>query len=864
MAQDPIDDVIILEGQNFAVKGNVQGNAVSEFETGIKVGPPTNDQREHAFFLGLNDFSGGFGSRMIDIREEQGNFWYPEDNSPETAFAGRITLPLKQELIPITNGPDYAYLGGDISKAWTVHSTGYLFALGTAVYRILGLSDDPDRLIQSPIYVGERYISSLVHVVTTKFLVRSRYAGNPHYYYTTTTPQDRLYFCYGGGTGNPILSTNSGVSWGAALGQVAQEPGPDDVTDLSINIVSKTYKANKGVQLVPAATNTGGLGIQPSNSVGAVRYNIFATFNGGYRPLNLYKGFTNPPKVLFESGATFSTTDAGRVFFNNVGQATTEESLGAEIGAAFVPNDLMYWDKKLLGIHEVGVGFCVPQSSFNIREAIDWSFDYDGYYIDLSYTDDNGDLQESHIEDAPIHESGTINAIAGVAGEEPWNTGVLEDGDYVGVMENFETSHFVGVAEGPTGEAMPYLRAGNKLFVLDFYARQITPIELGAEGRLVSGVVHQGEVMVTDGWNVFAYSPKGNYRNIGFPKKQGFGIPPNMVVNGAIKKITNIFSVDSYLCALVVDVADSLHPNTTLFRHNGLGWHQVGAVMEDFQGAYGFVLDAAHNQLSNGRAIIIPGTTGAVVGINDVTPPVGYYQFTLPNLTHQSTVGLDTFGASGAAFITGWYDGGFLDIQGTLLRLNIDAWSLTTTETVKVEYRLDNDESTPAVWTQLVDVNGAAAVFDSTHRTLYFPAAADPRKGIQFRTVQFRIELTRGADATRSPELRSLQLTYIKTPELRTGWTMAIDVNRMIERSQGVDTTFYVNAAPATLESVWAKLRDLWNTHHLLECTVPNVQESFFVRITDMPLTLDDFRSAVAGQGQCTIQVLEVVGDEPV
>lgn len=865
MSQDVIDDVITLGTQKFAIKGNVQGNAASEWETGIKVGPPSKDHREHAFFLGLNDFSGGFGSRIIDIREEAGNYWYPEDNSPETAFAGRITLPLKQELISITAGPVYAYRG-DISNGWISHPDGYLFTLGTSVYRITGLSNNPSRLLNAVLHADARWISSFVHVITAKYITRSRRAGSSYFYYTTTTPQDRIYLSYAGATGyfsngqgvsNPIMSSNAGVSWGAVFGQVAQEPGPDDVTDLSVNIVSKVYKANKGVQLAPASTGAGvggggSGGVRSSGGAGAVRYNLFATFNGGYRPLNLFKGYS----ALAWSG--YSTTNAGRVFFNNVGKAIREESLGAEIGAALVPDDLMYWDKKLLGIQGgVAVAFCVPSASFNIREAIDWSFDYDGYYIDLSYTNDTGDVIEDHIEDDPIHQSGTLDAIVGAAGEEPWNLYVLEDGEAVGLMENFENSHFVGVAEGPTGESMPYLRAGRKLYVLDFYARQITPIDVGAEGTLVDGCMHQGEVIVTDGWNVFAYSPKGNVRNQGLPKKSGFGIPPNLINGSQVKKIISVFPCDTFLCCLVADTSDTAHPATTLFRHNGLGWHQVGAIMEDFVGHYGFVLDTDHNLLNNGRAIVIPGTVGAVVGIDDLSPAVGYYQFTLPNLTHQSTVGIDSFGTSGAGFISGWYDGGFLDIQGTLLRLNIDAWSLTASETVKVEYRLDNDED--ASWTQLVDIDGVAAVFDSTHESLYFPGT-DARAGIAFRTVQFRVRLYRGADATRSPELRALILTFLKTPQLRTSWTMAIDVNRMTERGAGDDTTFWVDGAPATLESVWLKLRDLWDTHTLLPLTIPNVQEDFYVRITDMPLTVDDFRNAVDGQGQVTIQVIEPVG----
>lgn len=41
------EDTIVLGGQNFPTVGTVQGNSISEFETGIKIGKATYDQREH-------------------------------------------------------------------------------------------------------------------------------------------------------------------------------------------------------------------------------------------------------------------------------------------------------------------------------------------------------------------------------------------------------------------------------------------------------------------------------------------------------------------------------------------------------------------------------------------------------------------------------------------------------------------------------------------------------------------------------------------------------------------------------------------------------------------------------------------------
>ena len=48
--------------------------------------------------------------------------------------------------------------------------------------------------------------------------------------------------------------------------------------------------------------------------------------------------------------------------------------------------------------------------------------------------------------------------------------------------------------------------------------------------------------------------------------------------------------------------------------------------------------------------------------------------FRLPTLAHSPTPGVDPFGPSGARFYTGWEDGGFFDLYGTLLRINMDAF----------------------------------------------------------------------------------------------------------------------------------------------------------------------------------------------
>lgn len=69
------DNEILLNGVAFVVNGPIRGGMVSEFATGLKIGPATYDEREHAYWIVFSDFSGGFGFRHSNVREAGGTHW---------------------------------------------------------------------------------------------------------------------------------------------------------------------------------------------------------------------------------------------------------------------------------------------------------------------------------------------------------------------------------------------------------------------------------------------------------------------------------------------------------------------------------------------------------------------------------------------------------------------------------------------------------------------------------------------------------------------------------------------------------------------------------------------------------------------
>ena len=665
------DDNITLGGQTFPIKGFVRGNSVSEFETGIKIGKATYDSREHAFFLVLDDFSGGFGHRRLDIREELGTFWESlKTNAPDLRRPGHITLPTVMTARAVSANPtaiDLSVTAGDYP--WCrLADNSYVFGIGNSIYR------------------------------TTDGVTYTR--------------------------------VDAGGADAGGVGSIVQMIG----RDASVRYFAFYWS-------------------QTAALTGTARYKIST------------------------DGITWANGAIDRVLHHG-----------------------FYWDDKLIAAYGRSIIFATL-----------------------------------------------------TAGVEAWNFDDVNDAEFIA---NVAADHitFVGVATAPWGEPAIYFQNAGSLWVLDFFARKCYPVDLGIGRFIHSAILWGGQIVVSDGWNCWLYNPgdPGTVRPIGFPRLNG--IPPEMRDSDGQALTRFLSTSDAFLYAAVSKPAAAAERRCYLFVYNGVGWSQIGGEMTNFEPSGIFQGNYRSFGLVSDRKMTILGAQA----YNNTTAKVTTYQ--LPELHQVPTVDIDSFGPSGARWTTGWIDGGFNDIDGTLLRLNIDAWNLSTTETVRVEYQLDNNEA--SAWAQMVDSNNLADLFDNTTNILYF-SQTTPKRGIKFRTVRFRITINRGGTPTKSPEIRALTLVFLKTPEFRSAWTLQIDANRMIETSAtGNDTTYYIDGNAATMARIWSKLQSLWiNNHTLVELIIPNIEPSpgINVKITDVPMTFDDFRNAVDGQGYIDVQVLEPV-----
>ena len=405
--------------------------------------------------------------------------------------------------------------------------------------------------------------------------------------------------------------------------------------------------------------------------------------------------------------------------------------------------------------------------------------------------------------------------------------------------------NWCGVAMAPWGASAPYFidPEDGTLYVLDFYNRNAIPIEgLGDNQHLRRGTVWNGMLAVTDTRRVWLYEPAsgGTIRDIGpFATRQ---LPPSW--SDGNYRIVQLLSGAKDLFALCYrgDASVIVAANWRIAVYNEAGWSWFGP---EYPGVPWAAIIGTLTTWSSGATVrrnihVIDHEAAADLDTRLHTirlPEVGDVAYSATN---------EAFEDGPLRFETGWFDGGFSELEGALLRMDFDGYRLTSTETVQVEYRLNNNED--ADWTNL-------GTFTTNQQEIWFGGPRVGHRGIAFKTVQFRVSLDRGTTTSRTPVLRALILLFDKKPKVRTSWTLQIDVSKMVERG------IRVSGRQATYERVWQFIKTLVNTPTLLELKVPSLESGGVnVRITDMPASAEDFRPARGGRGVIDLQLIEVAG----
>lgn len=458
-------------------------------------------------------------------------------------------------------------------------------------------------------------------------------------------------------------------------------------------------------------------------------------------------------------------------------------------------------------------------------------------------------LSDAFVWDGLVVAHGEGTQIIGSADGIAWDEdagGALDSRWWTGDI----AARFIGVAMAPWGASALYFLAEGKLWVLDWYVYNAVEItDVGDGNWLHAGVVWNGSIFVTDNWNVWEYNP-GNaqtVRRIGMFGKDGPppswtedtghpGTPNDYAVIQFMAGTSDLFAVCRSLAGTGVAAGD---PSWRIAVYNGVGWSWLGPEVSASQ-PYAALVDRFPLNVS----LTVPSRYIDVAALDDQTDT----NFTL-HLYHLPTTGdIPSYGGSQTfedgplAFETGWFDGGFMELEGALLKMSLDGYNLSTEETVRVEYRLNNDE-------QAAYIN--LATFTQSQQEVWFTS---DHQGVAFKSVQFRVTLDRGTTTTRTPELRALVLLFDKVPHIRTAWTVPVDVTKTVARH------LLINEEEATTERIWQFLKSLVNTPRLIRLVVPSMESGGVnVRITDLPANITEFRAAVGGKGVINLQLIEPV-----
>lgn len=327
---------------------------------------------------------------------------------------------------------------------------------------------------------------------------------------------------------------------------------------------------------------------------------------------------------------------------------------------------------------------------------------------------------------------------------------------------------FLGTAIAPwsNAPALYFIDYGDgRLYALDVYIRRAIPVEIGDFHYLVNGVVWNGRVVVTNGWNIWMYEPGGGgtetVRDISLFRHDGI---PETVRDGSYR-ITGLIDGGPLLFAIAEHAQGGKPTTSTLgfivFVYNGVGWSEyyepleaagssttvavnpIGAVVDRFPVG---VVAAANVNLETTRAFNVlcqahPTTTKLVQ----------LHSFQLPRIGDVPVSEYDLFEGNDGyhLYTTGWMDMGFADIQGALFYIKVDMRQGGTPIPVQVSYRLNDDESQAFTLLGTAIADGTTTIqFDPTNKA-----------GVQFRTVQFQVGLARIPCAALSAEINATALT---------------------------------------------------------------------------------------------------------
>ena len=133
---------------------------------------------------------------------------------------------------------------------------------------------------------------------------------------------------------------------------------------------------------------------------------------------------------------------------------------------------------------------------------------------------------------------------------------------------------------------------------------------------------------------------------------------------------------------------------------------------------------------------------------------------------------------------TPWFDAQQVEVDKLALKLKVEVEDASSDETVAVQYAIDYSTS----YTSLGTISSSGTT------TYTFGSGV----GVSFRSIKFKLTLSRGSDTSKSPDVVSTTLEFRKKLEAKYGHTVEVDLNNTYK---GKDPKQLRNALVSSIES---------------------------------------------------------------
>ena len=121
---------------------------------------------------------------------------------------------------------------------------------------------------------------------------------------------------------------------------------------------------------------------------------------------------------------------------------------------------------------------------------------------------------------------------------------------------------------------------------------------------------------------------------------------------------------------------------------------------------------------------------------------------------------------------TPWFDANQTEVDKLALTLKVEVQDASASETVAVSYATDYSTT----YTALTTITSTTLGATSGTQTFQLPSSDSP-VGVGFRSIKFKLTLSRGSNTTLSPDVVSVTLEYRKKLEAKYGHAVEVDLN---------------------------------------------------------------------------------------